>query len=384
MANGRASTMRITIVIGPFLPMPPDATGAIEKVWHALAGAFAARGHAVTVVTPRGETTPGDDVREGVSYRRLPRFARTGSTGRDLVKDLVHSWRAARILPDADVTVTNCFWLPFLLRFMPGTRERIGAIDVHCQRFPKGQFRLYRRVERISTVSAAIADAIRDQDPVAGARTVVIPNPVDLATFRPVADGRARGKRILFTGRVHPEKGLEILVRAYRRLREEDPEVSLRLVGPSEIARGGGGEAFVARLRELAGDAPLEFGGNVADPARLADELRAADVYGYPSVAFLGEASPVAPLEAMACGTVPVVSDLPQFREYLQDGETGLVFARGAAEPDRELAAALRRVLGDAALRKRLSAAGVAKAREFSIDAIADRHLADFASIVRR
>jgi hypothetical protein len=41
-------------------------------------------------------------------------------------------------------------------------------------------------------------------------------------------------------------------------------------------------------------------------------------------------------------------------------------------------------VLGDAALRKRLSAAGVAKAREFSIDAIADRHLADFASIVRR
>lgn len=383
MADSRAPTMRITIVIGPFFPMPPDATGAIEKVWHALAGAFAARGHAVTVLAPRGEATPHDDVRDGVAYRRLPRCTRTGSTRRDLVKDLGYSWRAAGMLPDADVTVTNCFWLPAIVRFMPRVRKRIGAIDVHCQRFPKGQFRLYRHVERVSTVSAAIAEAIRKQDPVAGAKTIVIPNPVDLATFRPVAGTRPRGKRILFTGRVHPEKGLEILAKAYRILHEADPGVSLKLVGPIEVARGGGGEAFAARLRELASAAPIEFGGNIADPARLAEELRAADVYCYPSVAFLGEASPVAPLEAMACGTVPVVSDLPQFREYLVPGGTGLVFAREGPSPERELSAALRRVLDDAALRDRLSAAGVAKAQAFSIDAIAERHLADFASIAR-
>ena len=377
-------TMRITIVIGAFLPMPPDATGAIEKVWHALARAFATRGHAVTVLAPRGETTIHDETLEGVAYRRLPRYARTGSTRRDLVKDLAYSLRAIHGLPDADVTVTNCFWLPALLRFMPRTRRRIGALDVHCQRFPKGQFRLYRHVERISTVSAAIAEAIRAQDPVAGSRTIVIPNPVDLATFRPADPGRPRGKRILYTGRIHPEKGLEILARAYRRLRTDDREVSLRLVGPVEIARGGGGEPFAARLRELAGDAPIEFAGNVADPTRLADELRAADVYCYPSVAFHGEASPVAPLEAMACGTVPVVSDLPQFREYLIAGETGLVFRRDGSEPDRELATALRTVLDDGDLRKKLAASGVAKAREFSIDAIADRHLADFAILAGR
>jgi glycosyltransferase involved in cell wall biosynthesis len=81
---------------------------------------------------------------------------------------------------------------------------------------------------------------------------------------------------------------------------------------------------------------------------------------------------------------VPVVSDLPQFREYLVDDETGLAFPREAAEPDRELAARLERVLDDAALRDRLSAAGVAKAREFSIEAIAERHLADFAAFARR
>lgn len=376
--------MRITIVIGPFFPMPPDATGAIEKVWHALAGAFAARGHAVTVLAPRGEATPGDDVRDGVAYRCLPRFARTGSTRRDLVKDLAYSLRAIRALPDADVTVTNCFWLPALVRFLPTTRRRIGALDVHCQRFPKGQFRLYRHVARISTVSEAIAEAIRAQDPVAGAKTIVIGNPVDLATFRPVATGRPRGKRILYTGRIHPEKGLDLLAKAYRRLREADPGVSLRLVGPVEVARGGGGEAFAARLRELAGDAPIEFAGNVADPARLADELRAADAYCYPSVAFLGEASPVAPLEAMACGTVPVVSDLPQFRGYLVEGVTGLVFRRDAAGPERALAELLDRVLSDRALHDRLSAAGVAKAREFSVDAIAERHLADFAALARR
>lgn len=376
--------MRITIVIGPFFPMPPDATGAIEKVWHSLAGAFAARGHSVTVLTPRGDATPDDDERDGVRYRRLPRYGRTGSTRRDLAKDFVYSLRALRKLPDADVTVTNCFWLPAMLRFAPAARRRVGAIDVHCQRFPKGQFRLYRHVERISTVSAVIADAIREQDPVAGSRAIVIPNPVDLATFRPVAGSGSGGKRILFTGRIHPEKGLEILAMAYRRLRADDPGISLRLVGPVEVARGGGGEAFAARLRGLAGDAPIEFGGNVADPARLAEELRSAAVYCYPSVAFLGEASPVAPLEAMACGTVPVVSDLPQFREYLIDGETGLVFPRDSPEPDRELASRLRKVLDDGDLQGRLSAAGVAKSREFSIEAIAERHLADFAAIARR
>lgn len=373
--------MRITVVIGPFFPMPPAPTGAIEKVWHGLCEAFAARGHQVTVIAPRADGAADEETVRGVRHVRVRRWHRTGSTKLDLAKDLVHSLSALRRLPEADVTVTNCFWLPAILRLVG--RRRVGALNVHAQRFPKGQFRLYRGADRISTVSEAIASAIREQSPSVGGVVKVIPNPVDVRIFTP--DGPTRrepGTRtILFTGRVHPEKGLDLLVKAYASLRATRPDLRLRLVGPTEVPRGGGGAAFVERLTALAGDHPIEFGANIADPAALAETLRSCDVYCYPSVAYFGEASPVAPLEAMACGAVTVVSDLPQFGGYVIEGVTGLTFPREAPDASDRLAARLAEALDDAAAAARLRAAGVAKARTLSVDGVAEMHLEDFAGL---
>lgn len=374
--------MRITIVIGAFLPMPPAPTGAIEKVWHRLSEAFAARGHDVTVLCPAQDGASREERVAGVRYLRFKRRSRTGSTRLDLVKDLAYSIGVWRALPASDVTVTNCFWLPALLRV--ARRATAGALNVHAQRFPKGQFRLYRTADRISTVSDAIADAIRAQTPAVAPIVRVIPNPVDIDVFRPDGPSRrdASERQVLFTGRIHPEKGLELLVRAAAVARRTVPTLSLRLVGPSEVERGGGGARFLDLLRSRAADLPLAFGANVADPVELATTLRSCDAYCYPSIAFHGEASPVAPLEAIACGAPTIVSDLPQFAGYLRDGETGLVFAREAPDAELRLAECLVRVLTDRELASRLSAAGVARARELSIDRIADAHLADFAELV--
>ncbi|MFO0827785.1 MAG: glycosyltransferase family 4 protein [Phycisphaerales bacterium] len=376
--------MRITIVIGAFFPMPPAPTGAIEKVWHKLAEAFVARGHAVTVICPLHEGASAEETIRGVRYRRLKRRHRTGSTRRDLVRDFFYSWQVRGLLPDADITVTNCFWLPALLRVR--RPARIGALNIHAQRFPKGQFGLYRGADRISTVSEAIATAIREQTPAVADIVKVIPNPVDIETFRP--DGPthrdAERRTILFTGRVHPEKGLELLARAFVALHAEDPRTRLVLVGPTEIAFGGGGPAFVEKLRSIVGEAPIEFRGNIASPAELATTLRSCDVYCYPSIAYFGEASPVAPLEAMACGAVTVVSDLPQFSGYVREGETGLVFRRDEPDAVDELARCLRSAIVDDALAARLRAAGVARARELSVERIAEAHLDDFAIVTAR
>lgn len=373
--------MRITIVIGAFFPLPPAPTGAIEKVWDALSKVFAARGHEVTILCPAAAGESTDETRGGIRYLRLPRRGRTGSTRLDLIKDLGYSISARRRLPAADVTVTNCFWLPILLRF--GKRS-IGALNVHAQRFPRGQFGLYRSAARISTVSDAIAQAIREQTPEVAPRIRVIPNPVDTGVFRPEGPVRRIGPEptILYTGRIHPEKGLHLLVEAYARLRRRLPTLRLRLVGPSEISRGGGGEAFLGRLRSLAGDAEIEFGANIADAGELAATLRGCDVYCSPSIAYYGEASPVAPLEAMASGAVPVVSDLPQFAGYVRDGETGLVFPREAPDAVDRLAMALERVLVDEDLRRRLRDAGVGLAQSFAVERIAEAYLADFAELV--
>jgi glycosyltransferase involved in cell wall biosynthesis len=373
--------MRITVVLGPFKPPPPAPSGAIEKVWWRLAETFRDRGHAVTMIGPDHPDLPRGDEIDGIPYRRLPLIDRGRSVKIDILRDFGWSRRAAGLLPDADVTVTNCFWLPWLLRSPRNRiRRRIGVLNMHVQRFPKGQMRLYRGVDRISTVSQAIVDGIVGERPEFADRIALIGNPVDLSVFRPAAtpstatDGP---RRILYTGRIHPEKGLHLLVEAWHRLRARGIETSLRLVGPAGVGDGGGGEDYVRRLRDLAGDAPLELPGGVADPKALADELRAADLYCYPSIAARGEASPVAPLEAMACGLPPVVADLPQYAAYIRNDETGLVFHRGEGEID-DLTNCLERLAGDSSLRHRLSESAIEAASRYGLNPIADAYLDEF------
>ena len=376
--------MRITIVLGPFKPPPPAPSGAIEKVWWRLAQVFRRRGHEVVMVGPDHPELPRGESIENIEYRRLPLIDRGRSVKLDILRDFGWSRRAARLLPEADVTVTNCFWLPWLLRSRRNPiRRRIGVLNMHVQRFPKGQMRLYRGVDRISTVSQAIVDGILGERPEFTDRMVLIGNPVDLGVFHPGEARRDPTKtpRILYTGRIHPEKGLHLLVEAWGRLRERGERFDLRLVGPASRGDGGGGEEYVARLRELAGDAPLELPGGVSDPTALAEELRSADLYCYPSIAARGEASPVAPLAAMACGLPPVVADLAQYAAYIKDDETGLVFRRGDGEVDR-LAAALSRLAGDADLRSRLSQAAIEAANRYGLDPIADAYLEEFESSI--
>ena len=379
-APGARVQMRITIVLGPFKPPPPAPSGAIEKVWWKLAEVFAERGHSVVMVGPDHPDLPRGPSIGGVEYRRLPLLARGRSVKGDVIRDFGWSRRAAKLLPDADVTVTNCFWLPWILRSRRNRiRCRIGVLNMHVQRFPKGQMRLYRGVDRISTVSQAIVDGIVEERPDFTGRVALIGNPVDLGTFHPAEHGRSpeAAPRILYTGRIHPEKGLHLLVEAWRGLLASGRDFGLRMVGPADLGDGGGGPDYLRRLRDLAGDARLELPGGVADPTALADELRTADLYCYPSIAARGEASPVAPLEAMACGLPPVVADLPQYAAYIRDEETGLVFTRGSGEIDA-LRDAIDRLATDHELRGRLARNAVGAAARYGIEEIATAYLKDF------
>lgn len=371
--------MRITILTGALLSVPPAPCGAVERIWHDLAKVFAARGHEVTLMV-RDHPELGEPP-AGIVYRRLPEFEGTSSFLLNLGKDAAYAALALARLPHSDITVSNSVVFPLLA---PLRRRTVGRVHAHIARMPKGQGRWYARagVPRLAAVSTAVADAIRNQSPEVASRVRVFGNPIDTRHFRPGGHSRdASHRTIVYAGRIHPEKGLALLLRAYRRsLRRPGMEgTRLVLLGPHEVERGGGGEGYLGKLRALAEGLPVDFRPAVYDRAALARVYQQADVFVYPSLAEKGESFGVAPLEAMATGLVPVVSDLAVFRDFIVPGETGIVFDHRGRRAAGNLAKALHRVLSlNLAERERLREAAMAIAARFSLERIADAYLADF------
>src|ERR1044071_5172724 len=260
--------MRITIVMGAFFPVPPIMGGAVEKVWHALAQEFARRGHAVTQISRVVNEFPSKETLSGVNHIRVKGFDTPASLLWLKFLDLVYSRRARSVLPPSDVIVTNTFWLPVLLR-----NNRGGQLYVHVARFPKGQMRLYRHAARLQTPSHEVARAIVAEQPALAERVRVIPNPLP----HPGNSGEApaqtgREKIVLYVGRLHPEKGIGLLIDAFTRLdgaRRSDWR--LVIVGPAEAKYGGGGQSYLEQLKATAAKAGdrVEFHGPIFEPEEL-------------------------------------------------------------------------------------------------------------------
>lgn len=173
------------------------------------------------------------------------------------------------------------------------------------------------------------------------ARVHLIPNGVDTARFRPPPGPADGARRVLYVGRLSAEKDLGVLVEAAGALARRR-DVRLTLVG-----EGAERAALLARARALG--VPLELV-PVVPHGELPAIYAGAAAFVLPSRT---EGHPKVLLEAMAAGTPCVASDVAGNRAILAEGETGLLFAPGDAVA---LAAALERVLADAALARALGA----------------------------
>jgi glycosyltransferase involved in cell wall biosynthesis len=383
--------MKITIATGPIFPVPAVRGGAVQRLWEGLAHEFVKRGHEVTIFA---REFPGQGIEEtvdGVHYVRRGGYAQSTSIKRDLVQCLIYALKTARHVPSGDVVVTNDFWMPAVL---PRLKPSAGKVVPCLQRFPKKQGWLYGKCAALAAVSQAVADAVRTQSPSVGSRVAVVPNAVDDVFLKPLAPKNVQDKlRILYVGRIHPEKGVALLAGALRLLAEgkRKRETGDRgqgtgdwecvLVGPVAQSEGGGGEAFAAELKRQVEGLPVRFEAPVFDPEALAKIYDRADVFVYPSVAEMGESFGIAPLEAMARGLVPVVSDLAVFRQYIEPGVNGIVFDHRPATAPAQLAAAIDSLLQDPARRKAMAAKARQTAETYSLSATADRYLSLFAKI---
>lgn len=375
--------MKITIVQGAFLPVPPLMGGAVEKVWFALGKEFARRGHDVVHVSRRCLGLPREETIEGVRHIRVNGFDTPSSLAVLKGLDLIYSLRALRVLPEADVLVTNTFWLPFFVR-----SKRHGKLYVHAARYPKGQMRFYAHADRLQTVSHPIREAIIREVPQLASKVRCIPNPLSgevpaMAPGSPLV-GRAE-KRILYAGRIHPEKGIALLLDAIALIPEERLDGwKLHVVGPAEAKYGGGGEAFLAELKRRSKkiSKKIVWTGAIFDTDCLNEYYRSASLFVYPSLAEKGETFGLAPLEAMAHGCPALVSNLDCFRDFINEDVNGFVFDHRAEDPAKALAEKLQALIAD---RQRLAEAAVwahQKAGEFSLQCVAGQYLDDFESLV--
>jgi len=264
-------------------------------------------------------------------------------------------------------------------------RPATGRTAAVLGRMPKGQVRAYGCVDLLLAPSAGVAACARAENPRLGGRIRVFPNPIDW-DLHARSSGKAPYPTIGYIGRIHPEKGLEILLEAAARLATDAtlPPWRLEIRGPVEIAQGGGGTDYRDSLLAMYGSrlgARLQFQPPEYDATRLAACYGAMDVFCYPSIAERGETFGIAVAEAMAAGAVPVVSGLAVFHDLVTSGQNGLVFDHRSGDAAGSLASALARLMADPPLRAALAARAQADARRYDFAEAARNLLDQFARL---
>lgn len=170
------------------------------------------------------------------------------------------------------------------------------------------------------------------------ARLVALPNPVDCAAIHPPADpNRRSAATVLFLGDFSLRKGVRDLLAAIPAVLGQHPAARFVITGgepPADVA------ALAAGLGEV-----VTFAGWVRGADKLA-LLQAAALLALPSYA---EGLPIALLEAMAAGLPVVTTPVGGIPDLIADGRNGLLVQPGDVAA---LAAAINRLLADAALRR--------------------------------
>ncbi len=203
-------------------------------------------------------------------------------------------------------------------------------------------------------------------------RIEIVPPGVDHAFFSP---GSRRGARqalglgaepvLLFVGRIQPLKGVDVAVEALDRLGRADAR--LVIVGGSS---GLEGDHEVQRIEKLIADRGLGDRVTMVPPQPhhvLSTYYRAADICLVPS---RSESFGLVALEAAACGTPVVASDVGGLRTLVDHGRTGL---RVSGRDPGDYAAAVRRILDDPVLADRLSGRAAEAATAYTWTSMAAR-----------
>jgi D-inositol-3-phosphate glycosyltransferase len=212
-------------------------------------------------------------------------------------------------------------------------------------------------------------------------KIVVIPPGVDLSRFYPIPADEAKeaigvdtcNRMLLFVGRIEPLKGIDTLIQAIAIMRQNGAmgeDVCLALIGGETDVSPQNVSQEMARLQEMRQQ--YDLGNFVTFLGQRGQETlpyyySAAEAVVVPSVY---ESFGMVALEAMACGTPVVASEVGGLAFLVQDHKTG--FTVPFAEP-QALAEKLADLLQDENLRRNMGAQAAMFARDYSWEKITNR-----------
>ena len=332
--------------------------GGAERVLALLAGHWTSRGHAVTVIAFDGEHDPiFHDFGPLVRLRRLdiPATAAGGAAAMARTGRRLRAARAALRAEAPDVVISFLFKIN-VIALLAGLGLGIPII-VSERNHPGRQqsHRLWRLLRaRLYPRAAAVVlqtEASRRTLPAALAGTgIVIANPV---VAWPRSPEPTNPKILAAVGRLDDQKGFDLLITAFAGIAAAHPQWTLVIWGDGPRRAD-----LLARIDRLGLGRRVRLPGVSASPGAW---ISAASDFALSS-RFEGFGNALA--EAMAAG-LPVVAFACEFgvAEIATDGVDSLLVP---PEDVPALAAALDRLLGDAALRTRLGAAAAIAARRFA------------------
>ncbi len=306
------------------------------------------------------------------------------------------AWKLRRTRPDIVHVHNFTGFIPTIRRLNPRTKI---VLHMSCEWLTQLDHEVMDRriglVDAVFGTSDHITELVRQRFPHYSDRCHTVYNGVDPSLFArsappPEVDGS--GPRVLFVGRVSPEKGVHDLVEAMSIVFETHEQARLDVVGgigslPIEYLIGVSDDDEVAALARFYSSDYLDtlrssvapqresqvvFHGGVSHAAVI-EHLRRADVLVNPSYS---ESFGITPVEAMACGVPVIATAIGGMTETVLDGVTGYLVDRG--RPD-QLAEQITELADDPRHRVEMGNAGRQRVIDlFSWDSVADRVLDEY------
>lgn len=308
--------------------------------------------------------------------------------------DLIHShyWMsgiAAQALKEAwGVPVVHMFHTLGLMK------NRVAQSEAEME----GEYRIQGEYQVLKTADCVIAATLAEQSQLQflyhadQERIAIIPPGVDVSHFYPIAADEAKcvigvpedDHMMLFVGRIEPLKGVDTLIRAIAHMRitgvtDQYPHY-LAIIGGDPNADAQVMNSEMARLQNLSRELGLQdlvvFLGKRAQSS-LPYYYSAADVLIMPSHY---ESFGMVALEAMACGTPVVASQVGGLAFLIQDGVTGYVIPGG---DHLALSQRLTQLISQPELRERLGQQAATYARQYSWERISNRMMDLYAGVLK-